>query len=70
MAPKIGPHAFAGSPEAWPANWMSMRPMPPCRPIDTSATTAPITALAAPRRSAGSRYGTDAGNRSLTSVRQ
>ena len=35
-----------------------MRPMPPRMPIDTSATTAPMTALAAASRRAGSRYGT------------
>ena len=47
-----------------------MRPMPPRMPIDTSATTAPSTALAAASRSAGSRYGTAAGSRRRMSVGQ
>ena len=58
---RSGPTAAAGSLDACPASWMSRRPMPPRRPIDTSATTAPTTALAAASRSAGSRYGTAAG---------
>ena len=55
MEPKVGPHGAAGSLDAWPASWMSMRPMPPRMPIETSATTAPTTAFAAASRRAGSR---------------
>ena len=48
---------------------MIMRPMPPLVPVDTSATIAPTTAVAAPSRSAGSRYGTLAGSRRQSIVR-
>ena len=48
---------------------MISRPMPPFVPVDTSATIAPTTAVAAPSRSAGSRYGTLAGRRSDSMVR-
>jgi hypothetical protein len=43
--------------------------MPPGVPVDTSATMAPTTAVAAPSRRAGSTYGTLAGSRSETRVR-
>src|SRR5659263_606803 len=48
---------------------MIRRPMPPLVPVDTSATIAPTTAVAAPSRSAGSTYGTLAGSRSDRNVR-
>ena len=67
-APKIGAHGLAGSPPAAWAYSMTSRPMPPRSPIETSATTVPITADAAASRSAGSRYGTLAGSRKLSSV--
>src|SRR5829696_1645241 len=42
--------------------------MPPRIPVEISATIAPTTADAAASRSAGMRYGTDAGSRSRTSA--
>jgi hypothetical protein len=47
---------------------MINRPIPPARPVEISATTTPTTDAVAARRSAGTRYGTAAGNRSLNNV--
>ena len=42
--------------------------MPPRPPVEIWATTVPTTAAAAETLSAGTRYGTDAGNLSFQSV--
>ena len=57
-----------GSPVADCAYSMINRPMPPRVPVEISATIAPTTAAAAASRTAGIRYGTEAGSRSRSSV--
>src|SRR5690606_7881450 len=62
-APKMGDHCLGGSELALAPYSTIARPIPPRIPMETSATTAPTTALAAARRRAGMRYGTLAGSR-------
>ena len=63
-------YTLAGSTVASREYSMISRPMPPRVPVEISATIAPTTAAAAASCSAGIRYGTAAGRRSVRSVCQ
>ena len=64
-APSTAVQTLAGSPDACRAYSMIRRPTPPRSPVEISATTTPTTDADAANRSAGMRYGTADGNRSL-----
>ena len=65
----IGAHGFAGSAEAAWAYSMTIRPMPPRRPMLTSATT--VRSPRSPRRAQrGQQIGTAAGKRRRRRIAQ